>query len=63
MSIHLTISFGDSQVDGDSQVEFWQNLEKKRITDHDFPPPNIFVGSENNSCWVTELGGMPVENL
>ena len=29
------------------QVEFWQNLEKKRITYHDFPPPNIFVGSEN----------------
>ena len=31
---------GDSQVDGDSQVEFGQNLEKN----HDFPPPNIFVG-------------------
>ena len=23
-------------------------MEKKRITDHDFPPPNLFVGSENN---------------
>ena len=45
----LTISIGDSQVDGDRQVKFWQNLEKKRITDHDFPPPSIFVGSENNN--------------
>ena len=38
---------GDSQVDGldgDSQEEFWQNLGKKRITDHDFPPPFVKCG-------------------
>ena len=35
-------------MDGDSQVEFWQNLEKKRIADHDFR--NIFVGSEKDKC-------------
>ena len=22
-------------------MEIWQNLEKKRITDHDFPPPFV----------------------
>ena len=27
--------------------QIWQNLEKKRITDHDFPPIEN-VGSENN---------------
>ena len=32
-------------------MEFWQNL-KKRITDHDFPPP--FIGAENieNAVYV-----------
>ena len=25
-------------------VEIWQNLEKKRVTDHDFPPPLLKCG-------------------
>ena len=29
------------------KVEFWQNLGKKRVTDHDFPPP--FMWAENNN--------------
>ena len=29
------------------KVEFWQNLEKKRNTDDDFPP-HWKCGSENN---------------
>ena len=28
------------------KVKFWQNLLKKRVTDHDFPPP--FILAENN---------------
>ena len=27
-------------------VEIWQNLEKKRNTDHDFPP-RLYVGENN----------------
>ena len=31
-------------------MEFWQNLEKKRNTDYDFPPPiQKNVGAENNT--------------
>ena len=29
------------------KVDFWQNLLKKRVTDHDFPPP--FMWAENNN--------------
>ena len=25
-------------------MEIWQNLEKKRVTDHEFPPPFIKCG-------------------
>ena len=41
----------------DSQVEFWQNLEKKRVTDHDFPPPFIKcgVGKKNKVCCSVKI--------
>ena len=28
-------------------MEIWQNLEKKRNTDHDFPPPFMWAEKEN----------------
>ena len=31
-------------------MEIWQNLEKKRNTDHDFPPP--FMLAEINNLYV-----------
>ena len=31
----------ESEQEVEYKVEFWQNLEKKRNTDHDFPP--LFV--------------------
>ena len=33
----------------------WQNLEK-HITDHDFPPLNLFVGSEKNQVTGAKSG-------
>ena len=37
--VHFTPWSGD-------KVELWQNLKKKRVTDHDFPPP--FMWAEND---------------
>ena len=34
--VHFTSWSGD-------KVEFWQNLLKKRVTDHDFPPPFMWA--------------------
>ena len=31
------------------------HLGKKCITDHDFPPPNLFVGSENKKYGKGEV--------
>ena len=31
-------------------MEIWQNLEIKRNTDHDFPPP--FMWAENKKHWL-----------
>ena len=52
---------GDGQVDGDnSQVEFWQNIEKKGITDHDSPPSEndgrkIIRGNVMQYCILSKL--------
>ena len=37
-------------------MEIWPNLEKKRNTDHDFPPP--FMRAENNKMLVMDYNLM-----
>ena len=44
--VHFTPRSGD-------KVEFFQNLFKKRVTDHDFLP--IFMWTENNNLVIDRL--------
>ena len=44
----------ESEQEVEYKVEFWQNLEKKRNIDNDFPPLFVKYGSENKIFnWVT----------
>ena len=37
------------------KVEFWHNLSKKRVTDHDFHTPFMWAENNNLNCYLTNL--------
>ena len=43
--VHFTRWSGD-------KVEFWQNLKKKRVNDHDFPPPFMWAETKKSKVFV-----------